>query len=150
MVSKAPRQKILLKIRLSIRVRNSAAFNEPLNTGFLKKILIPKSPPYRDVYSLKIMLIRAMENITIYWLSTFCSWFLAPSPSLYVHVIHFLCPNKCSSVAKTLLKNFEMTRRLKICPDLVFNRYIIIYLGGFWKNSSGKSSNASATALEIH
>ena len=58
-------QKSLLKIRLSIRVRKFAAQNEPLNIFFKAFYFNPKvALPWR-LNGVKIMKIRAIENLTL-------------------------------------------------------------------------------------
>jgi hypothetical protein len=74
MVSKASQKKIffvqtqkkfLLKIRLSIRVRNFAAPNEPLNIFLQTFYFYPKVALPERLNGVKIMKIRAIENLTL-------------------------------------------------------------------------------------
>ena len=58
-------QKSLLKIRLSIRVRNFAAPNEPLNILFKTFYFNPKVALPKRLNGVKIMKIRAIENLTL-------------------------------------------------------------------------------------
>jgi hypothetical protein len=72
MVLKAPQKKIfwpklkkkLLKNRLSIRVRNFAPLNEPLNTFIIFFYFNPKVALPQRLYGVKIRKIRAIENLT--------------------------------------------------------------------------------------
>ena len=58
-------KKFILKNILSIRVRNFAAPNEPLNIKKIKKYFNSKiAQPYR-LYGVKIMKIRAIEILTL-------------------------------------------------------------------------------------
>ncbi len=72
MVLKAQQQKKLFGQNLeknllknSIRVRNFAPLNEPLNIFTFFFILTPKSPTRRDYFGVKIRKIRAIEYLTL-------------------------------------------------------------------------------------
>ncbi len=58
-------KKNLLKNRLSIRVRNFAPLNEPLNIFKIFFYFNPEVAHTKRLYGVKIKKIRAMENLTL-------------------------------------------------------------------------------------